>query len=251
MRHLFLHIAALLMLTSCASQYNIDGASSLACLDGQKLYLRVSTPYGSATRTINLDSCEVIHGRFNFGGSVDSIALAEVYMGTERLMPIVLERGELLIQVDNYEQSVTGTPLNDRLNKFLRERTRLEAALWEIDNTQRHLLYSGQSIEQVRHQLDGKRRKIQEHIEDLEIAFVLDNSSNPLGPGYFVQLAQEMGRPTLTRQIQRIVDAAPDRFFTHPAVSEVLLQVGYDHPAMITRKASKRKMRGAPRWVHN
>lgn len=250
MRLLFIYIAALFVFSSCASQYNIDGSSSLACLDGQKLYLRMVSSHGTTTRTIDLDSCEVVHGRFNFGGSVDSITLAEVYMGTERLMPIVLESGELLIQVDNYEQSVTGSPLNDRLNNFRRERSRLDAALWEIDNTQRRLLYAGKPIEEVRHQLDGKRRKIQERIENLEVAFVLDNASNPLGPGYFSLLVQEMGHPTLTRQIQRILDAAPDRFFAYPSVSEVLAHVGYQHPAMNTRKPNKRKERGGPRWVY-
>lgn len=251
MRHLFSLLFGLLLLTSCAPQYNIDGASSLACLDGQKLYLRLTSPNGRTTRTIDLDSCEVVHGRFNFGGSIDSIALAAVYMGAERLMPIVLERGELLIQVDNYEQSVTGSPLNDRLNVFRLEMGRLEASLWELDNTQRRLLYAGHSIEDVRHQLDGKRKHLQECIEDLEVAFILDNYNNPLGPGYFAQLAQEMGSPTLTRQIQRIVDAAPDRFFTYPAVSEILLQVGYKHPAMLARKKAKRKLLDTPRFVNN
>ena len=41
MRKLFLLLSSVLILAGCAEQYNIAGSSSVPCLDGRMLYLRV------------------------------------------------------------------------------------------------------------------------------------------------------------------------------------------------------------------
>lgn len=231
MRHLFHTIIVALTLTSCASQYNIDGNSSLACLDGQKLYLRFTNYDNHQIQVVNLDSCEVIHGRFTFGGSIDSIALAEVYMGNEMLMPIVLEGGQLLMQVDNYGQTVTGGPLNERLTDFLKRRLRYDNDLWELDRKARKMLYEGASMKDVVARLEPRRRALTQQLEEMEIAFVLDNINNALGLGYFMQMANQLGFPTMTDQLQRIADQAPEAFLRHPQVSNYLFMAGYTRTA--------------------
>lgn len=239
-------VTALLMFTACSKQYNIDGNSSLSCLDGQKLYLRVTKFNETQHHTIDLDSCYVVHGRFSFGGSVDSIAMAEVYMGDERLMPIVLEGGELLMQVDNYGQTVTGGPLNERLTEFLRRRSRYDNELWELDRMASKLLYTGKSMPEVIAELEPKRKDLIKKIEDMEVKFVLDNSTNALGPGYFLQMAHQMVFPTMTEPLQRIVDKAPIDFFRSPGVRHFLFLAGYtppEAPADSPKKSKKRRNR--------
>ena len=130
MRQISFFLLLLLGLSACSSQYNIDGNSSLACLDGKKLYLRVPKTKGQSANGVNIDSCVVVHGRFSFGGTIDSIALAEIYVGDQHLMPVVLEGGQLLLQVDNYAQTITGGPLNDRLSDFMTQRARFDNELW-------------------------------------------------------------------------------------------------------------------------
>ena len=83
MDKLLLILSSLLMLTSCAEQYNIAGNSNIACLDGRMLYLRVSSSadepvHRNVTQIVSvcLDSCKVVHGRFNFEGDVDSARMA-------------------------------------------------------------------------------------------------------------------------------------------------------------------------------
>lgn len=229
-RYFPLIVTALLMFTACSKQYNIDGNSSLPCLDGQKLYLRVTKFNETQNHTVDLDSCYVIHGRFTFGGSVDSIAMAEVYMGNERLMPIVLEGGELMMQVDNYGQTVTGGPLNERLTDFLRKRSRYDNELLELDRLARRLLYDGKSMPEVMDEIDPKRKDLIKKIEDMEVSFVLENSTNALGPGYFLQIAHQMVFPVMTEQLQRIADQAPRDFFRNPAVRNFLFLAGYTRP---------------------
>ena len=87
MRQIYFFFLLLIGLTACSSQYNIDGSSSLACLDGKKLYLRVPNTKGEAAKNVNLDSCVVVHGRFSFGGRIDSRALAEKYGGEPHRLP--------------------------------------------------------------------------------------------------------------------------------------------------------------------
>lgn len=244
MRNLFIIIAGLLALSSCASQYNIDGNSSLACMDGQKLYLRISHYVDDRHQVVNIDSCEVIHGRFTFGGSVDSIALAEVYLNNEPLMPIVLEGGELLMQVDNYGQTVTGGPLNERLTAFNQERYRYYNDLWELDAKARALLYQGVSMEEVSRQLEPRRNALLKKLEDMEVKFVLDNSNNALGAGYFMQMAANTGLPLLSPSMERIVKKAPSDFFRHPQVRNYLLFAGYANPDSI---AAQRLLKGKKR----
>lgn len=238
-RILTLIVTALLVFTACSKQYNIDGNSSLSCLDGQKLYLRVTKFGEEHHQTIDLDSCYVIHGRFTFGGSVDSIAMAEVYMGDERLMPIVLEDGKLFMQVDNYGQTITGTPLNERLTEFLRKRSRYYNELWELDRIARRLLYEGHSMTEVIHKLEPQRKELVQQIEDIEVEFVLENSSNALGPGYFLQMAQQMVFPIMTDQLQRIVNQAPRDFFRNPAVRNFLYLAGHTPPEHAPEQSKK------------
>ena len=83
MRKLFLLLSSVLILAGCAEQYNIAGSSSVPCLDGRMLYLRVLPSEGvtttyAATRCI--DSCMIMHGRFNFEGDMDSAMMAMAMM---------------------------------------------------------------------------------------------------------------------------------------------------------------------------
>jgi hypothetical protein len=51
--------------------------------------------------------------------------MANLFMGDESIMPVVLEEGEITIKIDNASQSVGGTPLNDSLYKFIDKHNQL------------------------------------------------------------------------------------------------------------------------------
>lgn len=227
MRPLFGILTLLALLTGCSSQYTIDGNSSLSCLDGKRLYLRVPQMDTPRAHYQTIDSCEVVHGRFRFGGSCDGIVMAEVYMGNDVLMPVVLEGGPLLLQLDTYGQSVKGGPLNERLTDFLSRRARYDNELWDLDRESRQAIFRGENIEQVIARGKAKREALTVKIETLEEQFICDNADNVLGPGYFMLLAQENGMPVLTDQLRRIADHAPRRLLSNPSVKHFLSVVGY------------------------
>lgn len=115
-------LAALLTLCSCATQYDIAGNSSLDDVDGHMLYLRVAGS-GMDRGECSIDSCKVVHGRFRFGGVVDSIVLAQVFVGNDAMLPVVIEDGELQISMGLAGPTVEGGQLNKRLYDFLKNST--------------------------------------------------------------------------------------------------------------------------------
>lgn len=230
MDRLLLILSSLLLLTSCAEQYNIAGNSSVQCLDGRMLYLKVSTNNtdnevamtGPAMR--NIDSCKVVHGRFNFEGDVDTVQMAMLYTGHDCVMPLIIENGNLSIQVDNAQQRVTGGPLNDKLYSFFKKRNRLDNEMWELQQKTIHMMRGGASPEEIERKLGKKAKQLTQKTEELETKFVRENYNNVLGPGFFMLLCSQYPTPIMTSQIHEIIKDAPQGFLNNPFVRHYLNQ---------------------------
>lgn len=246
MRHFFRFLTTIMGIItccSCSSEYKIDGSSSISGLDGQKLYLRLTTD--GETRNVCLDSCEVIHGCFNFSGAVDSVAMVELYMGSYPMMPVVIENGNLFVQMDNVLQTVSGGPLNDRLNDFLTKHTRLENDLWDLDRRARYMIYEGKSAEDIIISIDPLRRDIVKKMQKLEVEFVKANYDNPLGPGYFIRMFNSEPHDTSDEMVLDIVSNATPAFLAHPFVRQIINERGMDLSGLL--KDSTRRTRAARR----
>lgn len=221
MRKLFLLLSSVLILAGCAEQYNIAGSSSVPCLDGRMLYLRVLPSEGvtttyAATRCI--DSCMIMHGRFNFEGDMDSAMMAILYTGTQRVMPVVIENANLDVKVDHITPRVSGGPLNDKLYKFFQKKNRLDNELWELQQRSIRMMSEGYPIVEVNRRMAKKTKQLAKRSDELETRFILENADNVLGPGFFMLLCSQYPTPIMTDQIKRIIDQAPHTFMQHPFV---------------------------------
>lgn len=216
----FLYIAAcFLFLTSCSDEYNIAGNSSGDLLDGRMIYLRVSQDGNS---TCCLDSSEVVHGRFNFIGNIDSVMMAHLYMGEEMVMPIVMERAKLTVHIDNMDRHVSGGPLNDCLYEFFRQKLSIENEMWEAEQRCISLMRSGKWNEKHQRQFARQAEELNKKVEELETQFIIDNYDNALGPGFFMLLCNQFPSPVITEQISRIIRNAPREFMRNPFVENYL-----------------------------
>lgn len=204
------------LFSSCAEQYNIAGNAAFPQLNGQMLYLKTDF---AAERPLIVDSCKVVHGEFRFFGEIDTAVLAQLYIGKESVIPIVLESGSVKIIVDNARQLVQGGKLNERLSRFTRKRDKLENQLWEIDQEYYNKLKNGTASEEDYRDIQRRASKLVQKVEDLETRFVMDNYDNPLGPGFFLMLGEVYPTPVMTNQLQRIYDQAPPQFKRHPGVA--------------------------------
>lgn len=208
--------AALACLTSCTAAYNISGNSSISTLDGKMLYLTVV----KNNELKHLDSCDVVHGQFLFNGSADSAQMANLYMDDQSLMPIVLEQGEIKINLDNMQQNVTGTPLNDKLYKFLDKRNQLDNQMNELSHKESQMVMNGGNLDDIRAKLSQEAQQIAQQEDFLVTTFITDNFDNVLGPGVFMMLTSGYKYPILTPQIEDIMSKATDKFKNNPFVKD-------------------------------
>ena len=216
MNKIFYSLIAVAVLTSCASSYRVEGSTSLSALDGNKLYLR-AVKDGEAK---NIDSCDVVHGEFHFSGLLDTVRMANLFMDDESIMPVVLEEGDIVVKIDNANQSVGGTPLNDSLYHFIDRHNQLTNRMNELSHRQSQMLLDGIDEETINEQLSIEAAKIAQEEDSLVTHFIVDNFDNVLGPGVFMMITSQFRFPVLTPQIEDIMSKATKTFKNDPYVRE-------------------------------
>lgn len=207
---------SMLTLLSCGSQYNIQGSSNVATLDGHKLYLKVVKEESLK----NLDSCDVVHGQFLFSGSVDTVCMANLYMDEMSLLPIVLESGDIMVKLDNAQQSLGGTPLNDKLYSFMKKFDQLQNESLELVHQHDQAIMNGKDMEVVNRQLSAKDAQITQKMDKLVTSFIVENFDNVLGPGVFMMVTANYDVPIFTPWIEDILSKASDNFKNDPYVKQ-------------------------------
>ena len=203
---LYAFVAIAVVFTSCASSYHVQGTSSVSALDGNKLYLKTV----KNNDLHNIDSCEVVHGEFQFTGVLDTTRMATLFMDDESIMPIVLEEGEIKIKIDNAMQSVGGTPMNDSLYQFIDKHNQLSNRMAELSHRQSQMLLDG--IDEA--------AQIAAEEDELVTKFIVDNFDNVLGPGVFMMITSQYRYPILTPQIEDIMSKATKKFKEDPYVKD-------------------------------
>ena len=207
---------AAVLLSSCASSYNVRGTSSVSALDGSKLYLKTL----KNNELKNIDSCEVVHGEFQFAGLLDTVRMASLFMDDESIMPLVLEEGEIVIRIENALQRVGGTPLNDSLYVFIDKHNQLTNRMSELGHRQSQMLLDGVDEEQINRELNIEANQIAAEEDQLVTKFICDNFDNVLGPGIFMMITSQYRYPILTPQIEDIMSKATQKFKSNAYVRE-------------------------------
>ena len=179
LKYVFLLISPIVaLLSACSDQYNIMGNSSVPTYDGNVLYLKVMSGGAPA---MAYDSAEVVHGKFGFEGIIDTVCMAQLYMGTSRLLPIVLESGDIQINFTDTEQTVRGGTLNERLYKFLNENARLQNEIQNNTHNMARLIMSG-ATPAAHLRIERRNEELQDRLDKLWTDFISENSDNVLGP---------------------------------------------------------------------
>lgn len=210
-------VISVLSLTSCADTFSITGLSNVSTLDGQKLYLKVYKD----TVLKNLDSCDVVHGQFQFQGSIDSVRIANIFMDDNVGLPVVLENGEIVVKIDNTQESVTGTPLNDKLSAFREKFTQLMNQSMDLVHRHDQAIMNGKDMEAVNAKLAAEDEELNRKMDKLVTSFVTENFDNVLGPYIFINTCMSRYEvPMLDAWIEDIMSKATEKFKNDPQVKE-------------------------------
>lgn len=216
MHKILLALATMALMASCANSYNVQGSSSISSLDGSKLYLKAV----KNNELKSIDSCDIVHGQFHFSGILDTVRMANLFMDDQSIMPVVLEEGEIVIKLDNAAQSVGGTPLNDKLYKFIDKHKQLDNRMSELSHRQSQMMLEGVDELTINEQLNAEAEKIAAEEDKLVTSFIVENFDNVLGPGVFMMITSGFNVPVLTPQIEDIMSKATDKFKNDPYVKE-------------------------------
>ncbi|MCI7017726.1 MAG: DUF4369 domain-containing protein [Prevotella sp.] len=216
MHKILLAFATMALMASCANSYNVQGSSSISSLDGSKLYLKAV----KNNELKSIDSCDIVHGQFHFSGILDTVRMANLFMDDQSIMPVVLEEGEIVIKLDNAAQSVGGTPLNDKLYKFIDKHKQLDNRMSELSHRQSQMMLEGVDELTINEHLNAEAEKIAAEEDKLVTSFIVENFDNVLGPGVFMMITSGLNVPVLTPQIEDIMSKATDKFKNDPYVKE-------------------------------
>lgn len=208
MNKVFSAIIGALFLTSCAETFNISGTSNVSTLDGRMLYLKVI----QNNELENLDSCDVLHGQFRFGGPLDSVQMAHIFMDDENVMPVVLEGGKIQVRLDDTQMTVTGTPLNEALTEYSQEIKKLNGELQEMAHEEYQGIANNKNMEEVYRHLNNRQQKLTQKLDNITSRFVIDNFDNVLGPWAFMAYVSRYQYPITDPWIEDIMSKATDTF---------------------------------------
>lgn len=206
----------LLAMTSCANSYNIQGTSNVSTLDGRMLYLKILKNNDFK----NIDSCDVVHGQFHFDGNLDSVRMANIFMDDEAVLPLVLESGDINVKLDDAQQVVSGTPLNDKLFKFFKKYQQLQNQQMELVHKHDQAIMNGSDMEMVTRKLNEEAIRLADQEDKLVTSFVTENFDNVLGPGVFFMVTMRNQYPMLSPWIEDIMSKATEHFKNDPYVKD-------------------------------
>ena len=180
--------------------------------------LFVKVPQGNDM--MNVDSAEVVHGMFKMQGEIDTTMIASLYMDDQSIMPLVMEKGSIEIQIDNARITVKGTPLNEKLYDFVGKKSSLDDRAYEVERMESRMIMDGHSMDVVEKEINKEREKLTNEMNELVKTFIQDNYENVLGPGVFLMLCNGFPYPLLTPLMEEIVEKAPDSFKNHSLIKE-------------------------------
>lgn len=213
--------------TSC-TKYHIQGSSDLQNADGRMLYLKDVID----DKIVNLDSCDMVHGKFSFSGSLDSVRIVTLCISEQPVLPIVLEDGDITVLLNMQKQTCTGTPMNDTLNTFNTRYQQLTEQLEDLSHQQSQAIMDGEDMDAVNQRLAQQEEALMLQEDKLVTSFITENFDNCLGPYIFKIATGGYEFPILTTWIEALMTKATERFKNDPYVKEYMDAAAHNRDVM-------------------
>lgn len=181
------------------------------------LYLRV---YRDGDLAV-IDSTRIIHGKFHFTGeALDSTVMANLFLGDESIMPVVIEDCPLSIVLDENERRVRGSVLNDSLFAFIKRKMALDAQIADLPHRESRMIFEGRDHDEILAELNQEAAQLQMQDEKLVMGFIKANMDNVLGPGVFMIVTSNLPYPILDPSLEELITLASPHFLADPYVQE-------------------------------
>ena len=219
----FTVMSVLMSMTSCVKSYSIDGSSDISGLDSRMMYLKTV----KNNELKDLDATEVVHGKFGFTGTTDSVRMAYLVVSEAYTLPLVLEDGDINVRINKARTEWGGTPLNDRLYRFMKSLDSLNLQLQDLEHEYNIAFMDGEDMNEVIPRLSRANQLINMSIDTLVTQSIADNFDNILGPGLFMIVTQQQRYPEMSPWVVEIMSKATDAFKNDPYVRQYLDNAKY------------------------
>lgn len=200
---------------SCIEHYSLKGNTE-GFFDGSRAYLKIE----ENGKWNIVDSCEILHGKFEMCGNVSTPFVSSLFIGDEAVMPVVIENGNIIVDIDNQNAAVRGTALNNHLSDFIERKGQLEITMAAIERKEAQMILDGHTAESaaayVRDSIAAVGLSLDNYVEE----FIKQHYNTVLGPCVFRLLCSTMPYPFITTQIERILADAPQVFLDDDFVKE-------------------------------
>lgn len=229
MKKILVAVSAAVLLASCSTSYSIKGSSDVSMLDGHMLYLKAM----KGDEIKNIDSCDVVHGQFEFHGQLDSTKVGMIFLDNQDLMPVVLEEGEIEMTINSSGQSCKGSPLNDKLSEFTEKYNQLVNQMADLERQPYQAIMNGTDVQEAAAASQAKSSKLSLELEQIVTKFIEENFDNVLGPFAFQMVTGMMEYPMTSPWIEALMSKATDTFKNDRYVKE-FMQMAERNQAIMT-----------------
>ena len=209
--YILLIVLSSALLASCGSTYTINGTTDVSSLDGQKFILRAFCDEELKA----IDSCDIVHGQFNFKGTIDSLKIA--YITNEAcVVPVILEEGEIAVSINMAGETISGTTFNNKFSDFQKALDKVDGEINDLPRKQSQGIMIGENEDSLNVSLDKKFQMLIVKRDSITTKFICNNFDNILAAAAFqyltIPLLMQGGVPQLTPWIEEILSKANDDF---------------------------------------
>lgn len=214
----YLYLVLATIVAASCTKYNIAGSSDLHDVDGRMIFLKAVVD----NQLRNVDSCDVVHGKFKFSGTLDSVQVVTLCIEDTPVMPVVLEDGSIEVELNSHRQICKGTALNDTLAIFNSRYQNIMTELEDLSHQQSQAIMNGEDMDVVNGRLAAREQELLMQEDKLISGFITENFDNCLGPYVFQLVTSAYEYPMLTPWIEALMTKATDTFKNAQYVKEYL-----------------------------
>lgn len=190
MKKILLFTALIVLLASCSNKPkfgitgSIEGDELDSCVFKVEQTLRGEVIFSDVTKIKN--------NKFKLSvpytkPAVMSGIVSDVNNKTlNRFIFVTEEEGKIDININGNKVSVTGTPLNDRLQDYLQVSDSMGQLLDALNDKYRHYFDEKTATQEIRDEYQTERTRLVEENTDILMNFMKENIDNPLGEYYFM-----------------------------------------------------------------
>lgn len=210
-------LCAIFFASSCSNEYIVKG-STCDIFDGANIYIKTLID----GRWEAIDSCEILHGKFMMEGEADSTFISAIFIGNEAVIPIVIEEGNINVDIEMHNVTINGTQLNDKLSHFFNKKYYYEQQIMDLERKEASMILEGHTNKEDYIAIQDQIAEIGNSINFFIEEFIKEHYENVLGPCVFQLWCNGMPYPTINEQIGRILKEAPEVFLSDTYVKEFM-----------------------------